>query len=290
MRVTVNAPAKLNLALDIVGRRADGYHLLKMVTQSVDICDTVTVTSEDDDDVPIRLVCDDELPRDDSNTAVRAAKAFFEFNEMTSPGIAIKIKKKIPVSAGLGGGSADAAAVIVALDEMLCTRLSCDELCAIGEMVGADVPMCIVGGTALVEGTGTLINPLPDLPECFFVLAIGDTKTSTADMYARYDRLKEHPHVDTDCVVDAVCSGDLEAAAADFANVFEELWGNSKIPEIKKTMLRHGAIGSAITGSGPTVFGVFEEKADAAECAGILKKICDEVIICEPHRAGAEIQ
>ena len=85
MRVTVNAPAKLNLALDIVGRRADGYHLLKMVTQSVDICDTVTVTSEDDDDVPIRLVCDDELPRDDSNTAVRAAKAFFEFNEMTSP-------------------------------------------------------------------------------------------------------------------------------------------------------------------------------------------------------------
>ena len=290
MRVTVNAPAKLNLALDIVGRRADGYHLLKMVTQSVDICDTVTVTSEDDDDVPIRLVCDDELPRDDSNTAVRAAKAFFEFNEMTSPGITIKIKKKIPVSAGLGGGSADAAAVIVALDEMLCTRLSCDELCAIGEMVGADVPMCIVGGTALVEGTGTLINPLPDLPECFFVLAIGDTKTSTADMYAHYDRLKEHPHVDTDCVVDAVCSGDLEAAAADFANVFEELWGDSKIPEIKKTMLRHGAIGSAITGSGPTVFGVFEEKADAAECAGILKKIYDEVIICEPHRTGAEIQ
>ena len=129
MRVTVNAPAKLNLALDIVVRRADGYHLLKMVTQSVDICDTVTVTSEDDDDVPIRLVCDDELPRDDSNTAVRAAKAFFEFNEMTSPGITIKIKKKIPVSAGLGGGSADAAAVIVALDEMFCTRLSCDELC-----------------------------------------------------------------------------------------------------------------------------------------------------------------
>ena len=170
MKLTVNAPAKINLTLDIIGRRNDGYHLVKMLMQSVDVCDTVTVW--DDADSPIQVFCNrEEIPVSEANTAYRAAQAFFEAAKIENPCIGIKIKKRIPMAAGLAGGSADAAAVIVALDRMFETRLSEAELTDIGERVGADVPFCIFGGTMLAEGIGTILTPLPDLPDCYIVLS-----------------------------------------------------------------------------------------------------------------------
>lgn len=288
MRVIVNAPAKVNLSLDITGKRDDGYHLLEMVMQSVDLSDTVTI--ENGKNKGIQVECSEESLENASNIAYRAAQAFFEETSVENPGILIKIKKRIPVAAGLGGGSADAAAVILGLDEFFDTRLELGEMCKIGIQVGADVPFCLRGGTAFVEGTGGLINPLPDIPECWFVLAKPDLKPSTRDMYALYDQMGSQIKPDTQAMVDAVCSGDLEEIADQAVNTFEGVWQGDRIKKVKWLMRENGALGASLSGSGPTVFGIFDSRMEADKCASALRKVCDEVYTCVPKDSGCEIE
>lgn len=289
MKLTVNAPAKINLTLDIIGRRNDGYHLVKMLMQSVDVCDTVTVW--DDADRPIEVYCNrEEVPVTEENTAYRAAQAFFEATEVQNPGIGIKIKKRIPMAAGLAGGSADAAAVIVALDHMFQTRLSQAELTDIGEKVGADVPFCIFGGTMLAEGIGTILTPLPDLPDCYIVLSKPDITVSTKNAYSLVDKhlLWESP--ETDDAVEAVCNGAIEEIANCIYNEFEKVLDLPEVASIKQMMLEGGALNAGMSGSGPTVFGIFKEKSMAESCARSLDEYCDQVFVCRPVFKGCEIE
>lgn len=235
MKINVKAYAKINLILDIIGKRNDGYHLLKMVMQSVDLFDSVSV-SEDGDMGQIELQCtNDEVPKDESNIAWRAAKEFFAYTGVENPGIKIKIKKRIPLDSGLAGGSADGAAVILALDKLFRCDLSEEDLTEIGLKVGSDVPFCIEGGTMLVEGTGGIISPLPDIPDCFILLAKPQWGMSTKEAYLRFDEGEEYRHPDVQRMVDAVCSSDLEEIAKSADNILNRQADLRKLIKSRKS-------------------------------------------------------
>lgn len=289
MRVVVKAPAKVNLSLDITGTREDGYHLLKTVMQSIDLCDTVTVSDEGKEDSGITVVCDGDIPDIERNIAYKTAEAYFEAVEKKIPDVTIKIKKKIPVAAGLGGASADAAAVLIALDKIFDYPLTDDEMLELATSIGADVPFCMCGGTAVAEGIGGLISPLPDMPECYFVLVKPCNKTSTAEMYRLYDKKGSTQTVDVDDMIDAICSADLEETGKSMGNVFEELYGMDMYEDIRKIMKENNALGMGLTGSGPTYVGIFESKSDASDCVSDLKKEYDDVYIAQPQNSGCYI-
>ena len=288
MRVTVQAPAKLNLTLDIMGRRNDGYHLVKMVLQSINLFDTVAVS--DTGDGKISLSCNEDfVPLDETNTAYRAAREFFKETGLTNPGLRIKIKKRIPAQAGLAGGSADGAAVLVALNQMMDTGLSKQELCDIGAKVGADVPFCVLGGTMAASGIGTILTPLPDLPECFFVVVKPPVSVSTKEAYALTDRRETFSQPRTNLAAEAICNADLKALAREMYNEFEKVLKLSEIMEIKELLTGNGALGACMSGSGSAVFGLFDDEGAARGCAKILEASFDEVFICEPVFEGCVI-
>ena len=289
MRVTVSAPAKLNLSLDITSVRSDGYHILEMVMQSVELFDTVILQTGSEEKGEINVICsNEEVPTGSDNIVYQAATAFFKETATENPGITIKIKKNIPLSAGLAGGSADAAATLVGLNELFETGLSKDDLCDIGILVGADVPFCIIGGTVLAEGIGGILGPLPSLVPCFFVIAKNSMKESTKIMYEKFDLLTNVSHPETSKIVEAICEGDLAETAKNLYNVFE-LVQAPEIEEIKNIMLHCDALGASLSGSGPAVFGIFTSFSAANKCANELKKVCEDVFVCEPSKLGCEI-
>ena len=279
--VSLKAFAKINLNLDITGVSADNkYHIVEMVLQSVDIYDTVTVSIDDE----IRVKCNANLPENEDNIAYKAAKAFFEETGVQG-GAYIKIKKRIPSAAGLGGGSSDAAAVIVALNMLYNTNLENDELGSIAEKVGSDVPFFIVGGAQLAEGRGTILTPLPEIPECAFVIVKDGFKLSTGDMYSRFDSLTDVDHPNTNELVNAICEGDLLGMTENMKNVFEPLYGEN-ILVIKDKFVENGALCAVLSGSGPSVFGIFEDYDSAKEAAESLEKEYENVFLCEPTKCG----
>ena len=286
MQITVSAHAKLNLTLDIIGRRGDGYHLLEMILQSVDLADTVTVTQDDGPDV--RLLCSLPALAGEENLAFRAAVVYLRQAGLPEAGLRIKIKKRIPLSAGLAGGSADAAAVLCALDRMY-GRLDRHALAALALSLGVDVPFCMAGGTILAQATGGLLTPLPDLPDCVFVLVKPGDKPSTGDMYRRYDALEAVRRPETARAAEAICAGDLETLAACAANVFDSLWDNEPTRIARGILSAHDALGVSLSGSGPTVFGIFRQAAAADRCAAALRAQFDEVFVCRPCGAGCEL-
>ena len=273
MKVNIDAPAKVNLFLDIRGKRSDGYHIVSMVMQSVSLFDEITVS--DTDSGEIKIVCSDEaVPLDESNTVYKAVELFFKETEKENKGIEIKIKKNIPTEAGLGGGSTDAAAVLFALNTMFDTELSRKELAEIGAEIGADVPFCIMRGTALAEGIGEVLTPLPAMPHCSLVIAKPKIHVSTKFVYGnlKASELKEHPDIDGQ--VQALREGSLEQLVAKMGNVLETVTvpAYPVIDEIKRTMLKNDAMGAMMSGSGPTVFGIFEREERAQEVCRLLKK------------------
>ncbi len=279
--VSLKAFAKINLNLDITGVSADNkYHIVEMVLQSVDIYDTVTVSIDDE----IRVKCNANLPENEDNIAYKAAKAFFEETGVQG-GAYIKIKKRIPSAAGLGGGSSDAAAVIVALNMLYNTNLENDELESIAEKVGSDVPFFIVGGAQLAEGRGTILTPLPEIPECAFVIVKDGFKLSTGDMYSRFDSLTDVDHPNTNELVNAICEGDLLGMTENMKNVFEPLY-DENILVIKDKFVKNGALCAVLSGSGPSVFGIFEDYDSAKEAAEMLEKEYENVFLCEPTKCG----
>ncbi len=286
MKMIVQSPAKINLFLDITGKRSDGYHIINTVMQSVSLYDDVIVTLENDSN-EIRLSCSkDEIPCDSTNTAYKAAELFFEHTGIKRKGVSIRIKKRIPSQAGMGGGSTDAAAVLYALNELTDSRLTKEELAELGEKIGADVPFCVYGGTMSASGIGTILSPLPDMPDCFFVIVMPDFRISTKEAYESSDRLGYDTVKSIEPLTNAVCSGNASQTASLLYNKFEEVADIEEIGNIKSMMKESGALGALMTGSGSAVFGIFDEKEKAEECEDILKKQYDEVYIAEPVRSG----
>lgn len=281
--VTVRAPAKLNLTLDVLGRRLDGYHDLRMVMQSVQLADELTLQLGTG--APLRMRTDlSFLPNNEKNLAAAAALRFQEATRRDAGGLSITIKKRVPVCAGMGGGSSDAAAVLRAMDALLGTRLSPESLARIGEAVGSDVPYCVLGGTALAEGRGEVLTPLPPLPRCAVVLCKPSFSIATPELFGRLDaeRLRHRP--DTDGVLAALRSGDLGGVARRLYNVFEDVLParqGSEVARIKNVMVQHGALGAAMTGTGPTVFGLFADGASARNACAELSAAYRDTFLTE---------
>ena len=282
MRTTVRAAAKINLFLDITGRRSDGYHFVNMIMQSVSLYDEVTVTVEKGDG-EINVSCTDEnIPCDETNTAYKAVQEFFKYAGIKPKNVWVKIKKRIPSQAGMAGGSTDAAAVLFALNEMLDTDFSQDELAEIAENIGADVPFCVYGGTMTASGIGTILTPLPEMPECYIVVVKPDTQISTKEAYAKSDSIGYEQSKSIEPVTDAICNGDIREIGKTLYNKFEDVVEVPEIDRIKQYMKNCGAEGALMTGSGSAIFGIFEEKSDADDCMDVLERHFENVWVLEP--------
>ncbi len=254
-KIVLEAAAKLNLSLDITGVREDGYHLLDSVMQSVSLYDRVALIKREEG---ISLAVDrPKIPNGPENTAYRAAVAFFKETKIRG-GVEIFLEKHIPSQAGMGGGSADAAAVLVGLNQMYQTGLSKEKLQEIGLTVGADVPFCIVGGTARVRGIGEVVQSIAPLNMAQFVVVkprgIG---VDTKEAYQRYDEMGSSKRPDTEGLLHAILSGRISSFSKYMYNVLEESAPLDEIREIKKDMMDYGANAAMMTGSGAAVFGVF---------------------------------
>ncbi len=285
--VVVKAPAKINLTLDITGKRDDGYHLMKMVMQSVDLYDTISLKKQD----YISLTCDRKgVPEDDKNLAWRAAEAFFAHNNMGEEyGVEIIINKVIPMEAGLAGGSADAAGVLCGLNKLYETNLSTKELCELGLTIGADVPFCIVGATAVAEGIGEILTPVPPMPDCSIVIAKPSEGMNTAECFKRFDSITVKNRPDADAVISAVINSDIEEMAKGMYNVLEEVSTLEEINTIKKDMFEHGALHAMMTGSGTAVFGIFDNRSKAKKCLKHLMGYAASVFLSRPCDHGPVI-
>lgn len=288
MKVKVNAYAKINLLLDIVATRTDGYHDLFMIMQSVGVYDTVTVEKIKGKD--IKITCNiDDIPLDEKNIAYKAAMAFFKANKIRSRGIYIDIVKRIPHAAGLAGGSADGAGVLVALNELYKTNLSLDELCKIGVTIGADVPFCIKGGTLLSQGIGDVLNKVKPLRKCYIVLAKPDFGVNTGYAYRQFDECGKVHTPDKFGMLCAMQSRDLKQICSKMENVFEQFIEVPNRIEMKEIMRSNNAIGVCMSGSGPTVFGIFESKEEAHKSADELKQYAKDICVCTPVNKGCKI-
>ncbi len=283
--ITVKAAAKINLILDVVGKRPDGYHTLKSVFQSVGIYDELTFKITDTKKIVLR--CDTEgIPTDGTNLAVKACDAFFRYSKKENPGLDIKLEKSIPSLAGMGGGSSDAAAAIKALNVLLKTEYSDDILCDIGEEVGADVPFCIVGGTVLCEGIGEILTPLPHMPECSIAVAKPKAAVSTPECFKKFDSLEFKEVKDISDMIACLAVSDVEGIGNNLFNSLEKAADIKEVKRIKEIMLSYEAYGACMTGSGSAVFGIFESKRDAKDCIKELEEFCPFTIVTKPVEKG----
>ena len=284
-RVTVLAPGKLNLTLDVTGFAENGYHTLDMIMQSVSLAERVVVRKSGD--LRLRLP-GSFVPANESNTAYKAALVFFRETGLLA-GADITVKKAVPVRAGMAGGSADAAAVLVGLNELYGARLSQKELCELGMMVGADVPFCIVGGTARVTGVGDVLEPLPPCPPCFFTVCMPKGGISTPQAYARYDALGTDVRPDGEAAVAAVRAGDLDALCAQMVNALEFSSGSAANGPIEEILRASGAKAALMTGSGAAVFGVFAERGAAETARAKLLERYPKAWVVRPVPRGAHV-
>lgn len=274
----IKAYAKINLSLDVVGVREDGYHLLEMVMQTIDLYDTVHLNIKNNG---IKINSNNlNIPLDNRNLAYKAAKIFKDtFN--IKEGADIYIEKNIPIEAGLAGGSSDAAAVLRGLRDVFLPNLSNEELAKIGVKIGADVPYCIYGGTALCEGIGEKITKLNSFKDQYLVLVKPDFGISTKDVYNSIDKKQIINHPNTKEIVRAVNENNLKMLCDNMINVLEivTLDEIDDLKSIKEALLKYGAMGVQMTGSGPTIFGFFSCKDAAKECYEKIKTRYNEVYI-----------
>ena len=277
----LKACAKINLTLDVLGKRQDGYHLIDSVFQSVSLCDVIDVRKSD----VISVSCTDNTICNRSNIAYKAAQKFFEYANI-SGGADITIEKHIPLASGMGGGSADAAAVIVALDQLYETNLSQEQLCDIGLSVGADVPFCIVGGTARVGGIGEQMSQLPDMPACAILLIKHGKKLSTADMYGKVDAYPQDKFY-TQAMVDGIKNNNLNAVCQNVFNAFASVCDNTQLTShINATK----PLAVSLSGSGPTVFAIYSDLAQANAAKTKLEEMGYSPIAAQPGKHGITVE
>ena len=270
--IKLKARAKINLGLDVVRKREDGYHEVRMIMQMINLYDRITLRRSTEPGIRVTTNLP-YLPVNDDNLVYRAAKLLMEEFKVTE-GAEIELQKYIPVAAGMAGGSSDAAAVMVGVNRIFHLGLTKKQLMERGVKIGADVPFCIMRGTALAEGIGEVLTPLPAMPHCSLVIAKPKIHVSTKFVYGnlKASELKEHPDIDGQ--VQALREGSLEQLVAKMGNVLETVTvpAYPVIDEIKRTMLKNDAMGAMMSGSGPTVFGVFEREERAQEVCRLLKK------------------
>ncbi len=274
--------AKINLTLDVLDRRADGYHDIRSVMQTISIRDDVEL--ELGTGQPWALTCDKEdIPQDNTNLAWRAAEVFFRTAKKDPQGLTIRITKRIPSQAGLGGGSADAAAVLRALNRHYEYPFSVYALAELGAEVGSDVPFCTLGGTALAEGRGERLRKLPDLPETVFVVCKPDFSVSTPELYRRLDETAIAKRPDHKAMEAAIAKGDLGAVAENLWNVFEPVVTEEhlELNYIKSLMNSYGAMGFAMTGSGSAVYAMMPSFEYAAVVCAMLKENYPQIFIAK---------
>lgn len=272
--------AKLNYSLDVHAKRPDGYHDLTMVMGSVSLWDDVSVTLRTDGKTEAECSLP-WLPRDEKNLAVRAARIFFDALGEPMLGADIRITKRVPVGAGMAGGSTDAAAVLRALNVLTAANFSAEQLRTLALSVGSDVPYCVTGGMMLAEGRGERLSPLPELPDCWIVICKPPFSVSTAELFSRLDKRRIAAHPDTQGLCAALRGGDLRGTARRMYNVFEEALPRSsaEIGTIRGELLDSGAIGAVMTGTGSAVFGVFEKRETALSAQERLSQIYRECFL-----------
>ena len=275
--------AKLNLTLDVLGKREDGYHDLKSVMQTISIRDDIEI------DVgtgkPWVLECDkDGIPTDERNLAWKAAKVYLDAIGKDPDGLAIRITKRIPSQAGMGGGSADAAAVLRALNRHYGEPLSILALAELGAQVGSDVPFCTLCGTAMVEGRGERLRKLPDMPDCVFVVCKPDFSVSTPELYKKIDECAIARRPDNQAMESAILSGDLGRVAENVWNVFDPVVSaeHLELNYIKSLCNTYGALSQQMTGSGSAVFAIMPSFEYAAVLCSMLKDNYPQVFIAKP--------
>ncbi|OPX04362.1 4-(cytidine 5'-diphospho)-2-C-methyl-D-erythritol kinase [Geobacillus proteiniphilus] len=279
MRLSIKAPAKINLSLDVLYKRPDGYHEVKMVMTTIDLADRIELVALPEEDA-IRIVSQNRfVPDDCRNLAYQAAKLLKETFSIRQ-GVAISITKHIPVAAGLAGGSSDAAATLRGLNKLWQLGLTMDELAELGAKIGSDVAFCVYGGTALATGRGEIITPIASPPPCWVVLAKPPIGVSTAEVYRNLE-LERVSHPDVDAMVRAIERQDYAAICRLVGNVLEEVT-LKKYPEvahIKEQMKRFGADAVLMSGSGPTVFGLIEHDSRMQRVYNGLRGFCDQVFV-----------
>ena len=275
--------AKLNLTLDVLGKREDGYHDLQSVMQTISIRDDIEI------DVgtgkPWKLLCsDDTIPTDETNLAWKAAKVYCEAMHKDPEGLEIRITKRIPSGAGMGGGSADAAAVLRALNRHYGNPLSVFALAELGAQVGSDVPFCTLCGTAMVEGRGERLRKLPDMPDCVFVVCKPEFSVSTPELYKKIDEVAIAKRPNNRAMESALVAGDLGKVAEKLCNVFVAVVTDDhlELNYIKSIFNSYGAVGYQMTGSGSAVFAVMSEFEYAAVVCNMLKENYPKVFIAKP--------
>ncbi len=260
--VQVRARAKINTALDVVRKREDGYHDLRMIMQTVNLCDNITIKKSDESG--IRLYSNlNWLPCDDRNLVYKAAQLIIDRYDIKQ-GVNIELEKRIPAAAGLAGGSADCAAALIGMRSLFKIHISDKELMKLGKELGADVPYCIMRGTALAEGIGEILTPLPPFPSTFVLLAKPPINISTPVVFKAFDINRVEKHPDIEGMIDCIKQNDLQGICDKMCNVLETVTQSNYpiVGEVKKAMLDMGAIGSLMSGSGPTVFGFFKNYDD----------------------------
>jgi 4-diphosphocytidyl-2-C-methyl-D-erythritol kinase len=270
-KLTRKAYAKINLGLDVVGRLENGYHQVRMIMQTVGIYDRLTFAAGESG---IRIVTDSgELPTGPDNLIYRAAVLLLETCGVEA-GVDIRLEKHIPIAAGMAGGSSDAAATLQGLNDLFALGLTQERLRQLGVRIGADVPYCIMGGTALAEGIGEVLTPLPPAPRCTVLVAKPDLQVSTKYVYEHLDAGESWQHPDIDGMRSAIESGSLPGVVSRLGNVLETVTAGaySVIGQIKREMLTRGAMGSLMSGSGPTVFGIYGSREQAQDARSRLEE------------------
>ena len=273
--LTLSANAKINLTLDILGTREDGYHEVAMIMQEISLHDTLSM-GKINQGISLTIAIEGQqgtLPADESNLCWKAA-ALVQKEYNLQEGVEIHLIKRIPMAAGLAGGSADAAAVLKGMNHLFRLGMTEARLCELGARLGSDIPFCIMGGTMLATGRGEVLTRLPRFPRLSVVLAKPPVGVSTAWAYKTYDAGYDGPHPDNEAMLAAIHEGDAHKAAGLLCNVLEGVTESEHpvIADYKRLMLEHGVMASMMSGSGPTVFGLVKEKQQAWHLADTLKK------------------
>lgn len=276
----IKAAAKLNFSLDILGIRPDGYHEMDMVMQTINLFDDVELSK-----AGTISVFSDGSPDGPENLAWKAAEAFFRAAKR-SGGARIRLTKRIPVQAGMAGGSADAAAVLIGLNALYDACLSPEALRDAGLSVGADVPYCLIGGTARVRGIGEIVEPMPPFLSGYLVVAKPAIGISTAEAFRRFDRAENLRHPDIAALLSAMEKGQLDALSLFMENVLEQSEQNETVETLRQELLKNGALAARMTGSGSAVFGLFSEKEAASRCAVALAGENRQIFVTKPYPKG----
>lgn len=285
----LKAYAKINLGLDVTGLRDDGYHLVKMIMQSINLYDLVTLRKTDKEGIFLTTNLN-FLPVNESNIAYKAAKVLMDKYPDKIKGIEIDIKKSIPVSAGMAGGSTNAASVLYGMNKLFDLGLKIPELMKIALPLGADVPFCLLRGTVLAEGIGEKLTRITAMPKCSILVAKPGFGVSTKTVYKDLDSIENPPHPDIDLLMKDLDNQDVYSLSSHLGNILESVTVPSHpvINELKELMIDMGALGSLMSGSGPTVYGIFDDidKCKAAKYEILNKKITKQVFVTRPFNVG----